>query len=776
MATDPDGDSQMASSPESTHSFSDMDAGSRTPTQQTQTANPQCAGASELSPPGSQTQPTGGMVDFTKEFVNTDFGTAESTEQPGASWMSKRAEEEYQRAMDLLDDKEIHFTPVKNSKAPRIWDRKPSTSFLNRAKPRKVWKRFRSSFNSMKALQQLVTPDATGLKESELLHEINARANADYCRGVKRQCRVFQRSESDDDDSETTSGRGRSFLETKWESEVSRKRRKLPATTNSTDEHMIDDDLQDEEDEEMAEAGEHSGGTTSSGNSAVHEHGETGESPTHTPGPDNIGATNPEALHGEPGCLTNKERGVIVNIKSLDTINLDEVRGLMPTDVADSAAAFEDASDVATAADEEPRTVVATEALETESKHTMAVPVELTTEQESTLVRSALRSSLDGEDTALLNDFLSKAKAKREAKAAAEAVAAAPVIASDPEEQEHAGQEEEQPPTPQQQVFVEIPTPERRALEDLDANTTSPQKSPSKADEKDNSTGDNDSSSPVARRSTRVRSLQLAAAPGFRTTLSLRRARGNEFVFLQRTDAQKLALETRQNTKQNRGDALMPKYVLQNLGRTPEPSFNIADDNLRKHNKPKKYVTWNEKRLEEYEGDVLGSDDELAGDKTTTSPKPAEKKEAASRRTSLPQASLRTGVSVPGSKAAAAAAATTASPTAATASATRGRRVRRLGPPKPLESTLITDSSNDSNNSTSSPSSPSATAGSTPIVKRKKLTPRSPKTITRTSSKLPTAAASNSNMPSLLSGRSVKTNLLKVNAGSTPMPRRVRRS
>ncbi|RDW65932.1 uncharacterized protein DSM5745_09671 [Aspergillus mulundensis] len=105
--TDPDGDSQMASSPESTHSFSDMDAGSRTPTQQTQTANLQFAGASELSPPGSQTQPTGGSIDHTKEFVNAENGTTESTgstEQPGASWMNKRAEEEYQRAMEYVID------------------------------------------------------------------------------------------------------------------------------------------------------------------------------------------------------------------------------------------------------------------------------------------------------------------------------------------------------------------------------------------------------------------------------------------------------------------------------------------------------------------------------------------------------------------------------------------------------------------------------------------------------------------------------------------------
>lgn len=43
---------------------------------------------------------------------------------------------------------------------------------------------------------------------------------------------------------------------------------------------------------------------------------------------------------------------------------------------------------------------------------------DLTQEQEVKLVRSALRSSLDGEDAELLNDFLLRAKAKRAAKAA----------------------------------------------------------------------------------------------------------------------------------------------------------------------------------------------------------------------------------------------------------------------------------------------------------------------------------------------------------------------
>ncbi|KAL4752984.1 hypothetical protein BDW72DRAFT_170105 [Aspergillus terricola var. indicus] len=104
MATDPDGDSQMASSPESTHSFADMDAGSRTPTQQIHTTSPRFAGASELSPPGSQTQPAGGMINLTKGISGAEGGTGESKQHPGASWMNKRAEEEYQRAMEHVID------------------------------------------------------------------------------------------------------------------------------------------------------------------------------------------------------------------------------------------------------------------------------------------------------------------------------------------------------------------------------------------------------------------------------------------------------------------------------------------------------------------------------------------------------------------------------------------------------------------------------------------------------------------------------------------------
>ncbi|KAL2866522.1 uncharacterized protein BJX67DRAFT_355024 [Aspergillus lucknowensis] len=107
MATDADGDSQMASSPESSRSLSDAEEpkpGSQTPTRPSQTTFSQFAGASELSPPGSQTQNPANILDLGKGATSTED---ESTEQPGASWMSKRAQEEYQRAMEYVIDQDF---------------------------------------------------------------------------------------------------------------------------------------------------------------------------------------------------------------------------------------------------------------------------------------------------------------------------------------------------------------------------------------------------------------------------------------------------------------------------------------------------------------------------------------------------------------------------------------------------------------------------------------------------------------------------------------------
>ncbi|GES61648.1 hypothetical protein ATEIFO6365_0011030700 [Aspergillus terreus] len=115
MTTDPDGDSQMASSPESTHHLTsdDSPAGARTPTNTIPRS--QFAGAAaELSPPGSQTHPTSmdlsGIMGPGKggpEAVTESLRAAEGQQQKLPSWMSKRAEEEYQRAMEAVVDQDF---------------------------------------------------------------------------------------------------------------------------------------------------------------------------------------------------------------------------------------------------------------------------------------------------------------------------------------------------------------------------------------------------------------------------------------------------------------------------------------------------------------------------------------------------------------------------------------------------------------------------------------------------------------------------------------------
>lgn len=100
---------------------------------------------------------------------------------------------------------------------------------MARPKSRKVWKRFRSSFHSRKALQQLTataTTKADGVDYrddyDELHTEINVAKNWGFLRGVKRLCLGLG---GDDNDANGGLERGQSFLETKWEEEVIRKRR-----------------------------------------------------------------------------------------------------------------------------------------------------------------------------------------------------------------------------------------------------------------------------------------------------------------------------------------------------------------------------------------------------------------------------------------------------------------------------------------------------------------------------------------------------------------------
>ncbi|KAL2005827.1 hypothetical protein VTN00DRAFT_10320 [Thermoascus crustaceus] len=105
--TDPDNDSEMLSSQESDQ-FSHEEAthtGARTPTG----AGPNVH--DELSPPGSMKQQQQQQQFYHHNQQGQGAGGVDTKgaekPQPGASWMNKRAEEEYQRAMEYVVDRDF---------------------------------------------------------------------------------------------------------------------------------------------------------------------------------------------------------------------------------------------------------------------------------------------------------------------------------------------------------------------------------------------------------------------------------------------------------------------------------------------------------------------------------------------------------------------------------------------------------------------------------------------------------------------------------------------
>lgn len=131
----------------------------------------------------------------------------------------------------------FRFTPIKALKAlPRLWERKPATPFQGGIKSKKLWKRFHASFSSMQSLQQSSALEQnafqTAINSSTTAPSISINASKDttYSRGVKR-LRVGS-DNSDDRENARFQQPGRSFLETKWESEM-RKRREFGLMTIS---------------------------------------------------------------------------------------------------------------------------------------------------------------------------------------------------------------------------------------------------------------------------------------------------------------------------------------------------------------------------------------------------------------------------------------------------------------------------------------------------------------------------------------------------------------
>ncbi|KAJ6189459.1 hypothetical protein N7519_004367 [Penicillium mononematosum] len=638
------------------------------------------------------------------------------------------------------------FTPIKALSAlPRLWDRKPSTPVRAGDKTRKLWKRIRFPFTGMNTATAAQAPG------------IGASKTSDYQRGVKRLC-----VDPGDADRETEAEqRGRSFLETKWEMQASRKRRKMPEFNFN-----IHEDASNE------------------------VFGFTANQPEGTP-KDVVGdvATNPSPQPLSDLWKTSKTP--VYN----DAMAIDQDLTASDAKTAhdlQSRSSVQDAPTVIDNAEEDKTNVVST----TESVQ------DLTQEQEIKLVRSALRSSLDGEDAALLNEFLSKANAKRAAKATHPEDAKSTEMSSSPEE------------SPE----VECSTPPRRVLEELTTNSPSPVKlqfSPSKYDAKrgaDGADGADDPediipkdikeeqapSSPAYRRSTRTKG---SSTPSMRNTISFRRAKGTEFVFQQRTESQQVAMATKRNTRINKGKSVTPMVALEALAQQSSEEelqpdnlqnggSNHKDANSRVLAKPRKQVSWNEERMAEYEEyrEPMEEEDE-EGDRCTNdvgaTPRPRTESKRLAKKAESGHRSSRSQTQKAADNADSGA--TESGPTApTTAPATltpRSRRVRRLGDSGILGSgTPVKTGSRSTSKPPAATASVAAVAPSTPTKGRRKLAPKSP-----ISSKLPAQASTRANKTTdqpFVSGIPTRSSqstddgqrqsMLQMSAGCTPTARRVR--
>ena len=187
-------------------------------------------------------------------------------------------------------------------------------------------------------------------------------------------------------------------------------------------------------------------------------------------------------------------------------------------------------------------------------------------------------SLADGDDAEYLHAFLTRAKAKKAARSMLSL---------------------ERELTNEQQISAAC-SPQARsrtALATLDGNSPSPMKMRKielparKTEQKETDPSGMKATSPL-RKSSRTRPPRaLRYQPAGPSSIPLRRSNGTEFVFLQKTDAQEIALATRSNTKRNRGEALQPKMKLEALSSTLQPSpAKVA----RKRTKKEKRVSWDE--------------------------------------------------------------------------------------------------------------------------------------------------------------------------------------
>ncbi|KAL9115099.1 MAG: hypothetical protein Q9227_000893 [Pyrenula ochraceoflavens] len=194
----------------------------------------------------------------------------------------------------------------------------------------------------------------------------------------------------------------------------------------------------------------------------------------------------------------------------------------------------------------------------------------------SSLTQSFIENTPD-DDTEFLQGFLSRAKAKKAAKAAKSKDENTDILSLPPARNTRSRSarnvSKKEPPKPQKGLA------DTRFPDDIVPT--------------EELASEQGRSSP--RRSTRTRlpKPQTKSTPPVPSTIPVRRSNGTEFVFLQRDEAQKVALTTRHNTARNKGEAVHPVFRLKSLNTSKD------QERLRsRSNSPRKRTRASEKQVQ----------------------------------------------------------------------------------------------------------------------------------------------------------------------------------
>lgn len=454
---------------------------------------------------------------------------------------------------DTTENEYYHFTPRPMVKKPtRLWDRKPSTPVNARSKSHKIWKRHSLSTSNTCSKRNAKTGDdgvLFTLNEDVFVEEINPAKSSGQMRYVKKMS-VRRGVKSSDIDWEI------SFVETRLDTEIFVGKHKTAIIREVDEDH----EMYCVDTSEMSSAG------------AVTSEKQFQEEK------DQISNIELTDTHQTTSSLLSKHAG------SLETDTGKAIAEDEHEYVGDPHVGFNIMSQP-----DEPAS--------SDSIDMPATPIK----EFSTDIFLPGRQIIEGDDAELFSNFLLEAQAKREANHA---------LAMKNASEKRAA------------VLIPRSTHDykpRQALETLDKNSPSSavcQRSTSKflaplASPIVDSGQENgleiepveegkkgEEQTPISSPRKHGRSLRRRLVPRVSSQTSLRRSNGTEFIFLQKTEAQQLALTTKTNTKRNKGASKLPHLMLETINAVLVEEATVeSSESSQVSRKGAKSVRWNEQNL-----------------------------------------------------------------------------------------------------------------------------------------------------------------------------------